>query len=208
MICFIQASIASAGITFVGRSQQNKSSQANTTITLNTPSGIVDGDLMLVFVVDYSSNPVTPTNWTSLPAGTTSIPYNIFAYYKFWHAGDPTSYTFGIVNYPKAVMRVYRGVSSIDAVSPAPSIYGGYTNGTSFSLPALSPTALASEFYVAFYADDYSTDAISGPGDLTHTNADQSGWSTFDGDKLIANAGTTPPPETATIANASNWIRV
>ena len=206
LICSIQASIASAGITFVGRSQQNKSSQANTTITLNTPSGIVDGDLMLVFVVDYSSNPVTPTNWTSLPAGTTSIPYNIFAYYKFWHAGDPTSYTFGIVNYPKAVMRVYRGVSSIDAVSPAPSIYGGYTNGTSFSLPALSPTALASEFYVAFYADDYSPDAISGPGDLTHTNADQSGWSTFDGDKLIANAGTTPPPETATIANASNWI--
>ena len=78
---------------------------------------------MLVFVVDYSSNPVTPTNWTSLPAGTTWIPYNIFAYYKFWHAGDPTSYTFGIVNYPKAVMRVYRGVSSIDAVSPAPSMY-------------------------------------------------------------------------------------
>ena len=56
-------------IGFVGRSQQNKSSQVNTTVTLNTPSGIVDGDLMLVFVVDYSSNPVTPANWISLPVG-------------------------------------------------------------------------------------------------------------------------------------------
>ena len=206
LIYSIQASIASAAITFVGRTQQNKSSQTNTTITLNTPSGIVDGDLMLVFVVDYSSNPVTPTNWTTLPAATNWIPYNVSAYYKFWHAGDPTSYTFGIVNNPKAVMRVYRGVSSLDAVSPAPSMTGGYTNGTSFSLPALSPTAVPSELYVAFYADDYASYGINGPSDLTHTNADQSGWSTFEGDKLIANAGTTPPADTATIATASNWI--
>jgi hypothetical protein len=45
----------------------------------------------------------------------------------------------GTANYLKAVMRVYRGVSSIDAAIAAPTMAGANTAGTAFSLPPLSP---------------------------------------------------------------------
>ena len=198
------AATPAPAITFIGRTQANVNS-ANTKVALTTPAGIQNGNLMLAVVDSWNSTPPAPSGWTQLPgtAINSSADYAA-AFTRIWHSGDPTSYTFTGVNYPKAIMRVYSGATGIDASKPAPASIVN-TKGPSFTLPALPATTVPSDEYVAFFANDNTSAAITGPSDLTDGIRDQAQWASFDADKLIANQGTVPPAETA-IISSGNWI--
>jgi hypothetical protein len=194
-------------ISFIGRTQANTNT-GSTSVTISTPSGIANGELMLVAVTNYGSTPATPSGWTKLASTSNSVNDNVAVFYQTWTTGSPTSYTFGSGNlgWPKAVMRVYSGTSlGIDASSAAPATSGTNTNGTSFALPALSATATANEEYVGFYACD-TCSTITGPSGLGDGTSNTTQWSSYDGDLLYASSGSSVPAKTATASTGGNWI--
>jgi hypothetical protein len=197
-------STPSPAIGFVGRSE-GTANNANTSVTVNAPAGIKNGDLMLVVVDAWNSSPPAPSGWSELPgvAVNSSADYAT-AFVQIWQTGDPTSFTFTGVNYPKAVMRVYSGATGIDKSSAAPTGVIN-TDGPSFTLPALPATSEPDEEYVGFYANDNFNSAITGPSNLADGVDDQSQWASFDADELIANQGTAPAAETASITSG-DWI--
>jgi hypothetical protein len=191
-------------ISFIGRSESSVNSP-DTSVTLDTPAGIANGDLMLVVVDSWNAAPSAPSGWSQSPgvALNSSADYAA-AFLKIWHSGDPAAFTFTGVNYPKAVMRVYSGATGIDAASAAPATVVN-TGGPSFTLPALPATTEPDDEYAAFYANDNSAGVITGPSNLADGVSDQSQWASFDGDELIANQGTVAPAETA-INVSGNWV--
>jgi hypothetical protein len=189
-------------LAFVGRTQ-NTANAANTSITLSTPAGIQDGDVMLVFIASWNSTPTAPSGWTSLGSRSNSSQDVGAAFMEVWHTGNPTSYTFGNVNWPKAIMRVYQGVTGVDSSNFAAS--GGGVS--SLTVPALSATTAADDAYIAFFVSDNYASAITGPADLADQTADQTQWSSFDGDKVILNQGVEPSVEAAVLSSGTgNWI--
>jgi hypothetical protein len=191
-----------ADLAFVGRTQ-SIADIPNTSIALATPAGMQDCDVMLVFIASYNSAPTAPSGWISL-GSLGNANYDVgAAFMKVWHTGNPTSYTFGNVNWPKAVMRVYRGVTGVDSANFAAS--GGGVS--SLTLPALTATTAANDAYIAFFVSDNYASAITGPADLADQAADQTQWASFDGDKIILNQGTEPPAEAAVLSSgAGNWV--
>lgn len=93
-------------------------------VTVTTPPEITDGELLLVVVAlqparaNYPSLGHTPTGWTVLsPINSDQA---MHAYWKVWHSGDPTSYTFsyfGGALFGVAQLLVYRLVSGPSPVS-------------------------------------------------------------------------------------------
>jgi hypothetical protein len=202
----LKPSSSGSSVAFLGRTQAVSASD-DTSVTISTPTGIANGDLMVVSVTAWNSTPATPTGWTKLGSTTNSVPDEVAVFSSTWTTGSATSYTFGSgnLNYPKAVMRVYSGASGIDASSAAPATSGSDTDGTSFSLPALSATAAANEDYVGFFICDNCT-SITGPSGLGDGTSDTSQWASYDGDLLIANAGSSVPTRTATASTGGNWL--
>jgi hypothetical protein len=112
-----------------------------------------------------------------------------------WATGGPSSFSV-TANYPKLIMRDYRGAHSVDAWTVAPGPAGANSSGASFTIPALAATASANEVYAGCFFDDQSITA--GPSDLADSTIDSVQWGSFDGDGLIAGKGTVPPAQNAT----------
>jgi FG-GAP-like repeat len=203
----------SAGIQFDGRTQNNTNA-TDASVTVMTPSGVQNGDYLLVTV--DSVNPrrqgriphwkvLSRTNNRILSYGKYD---HIALIYRIWHTGDPTSYSLGNgqLGYPKAVLRAYHGVGAIDAFACSP-LKGAPTAGPSFTLAMLRATKSAGEEFIGEWAAASTSSLINGPSDLGDGKADKTQWTTFDGDKKISAAGTVPTAETANIASGSvDWI--
>jgi hypothetical protein len=200
-----------SGIQFDGRTQNNTNS-SGTSVTATTPSGVQNGDYLLVTVDSWDSTLLAPANWTVLSRTNNRVLSDgrgdhIALIYRIWHTGDPTAYSLGSgqLAYPKAVLRAYHGVGAIDAFacSPAP---GAATTGPSFTLASLPATKAPGEEFIGEWASPVSS-LINGPSDLGNGKADNVQWTTFDGDKRIPTAGTAPSADTANIASGSaDWI--
>jgi hypothetical protein len=201
-----------SGIQFDGRTQNN-TNVSSTSVTVTTPSGVQNGDYLLVTVDSWDSTLPTPANWTVLSRTNNKVFSNgsgdhIALLYRIWHSGDATSFSLGSgqLAYPKAVLRAYHGVSAIDAFACSPSP-GTVTTAPSFTLPVLAATRTANDEFVGEWASPQTSSIVNGPSDLAHGLADNVQWTTFDGDKKVSAAGTSPTTETANIASGSgDWI--
>jgi hypothetical protein len=135
----------------------------STTITINVPSSVVDGDVMIMQVLGVNPGTyTTPTGWT-LWFGTTN---NRAIFYRY-ASSEPASYTVTsssstthnayIIAYRNAVIDVIGTISPVDDPIDAPSItttannayvFASYglagSGGTTFSTPT-GFTALASD---------------------------------------------------------------
>ena len=166
--------------------------------------GIQPGDTFVITVSGYQSHP------SNTPGGLTPLglvqdvrqygPDYLAAFEGVYTAGGPTAFQFNGLNYPKAVLRAYRGVQGIDATAFAS------TNGpgTHLSLPALPATAGPGDWYVGFYTTDTQRPVC--PSDLGDGNTDGVQWQTCDGDKVIPSQGTALSLETASAAASTDWI--
>jgi hypothetical protein len=155
---------------------------------------------MLLCVDSFNSAPAGPSGFTRLGTAVANSNHDYMSsFYKFYATSD-APYVVGASNWPDAVLRVYRGVSGVDG--------SGYSStggpGTSLSLPTLSATSGAGDEYVGCYANDARPVIL--PSDLGHATAQTSQWFIGDGDKVIANAGTVPPIDTASSIGTANWI--
>jgi hypothetical protein len=193
---------APTALDFVGRTQ-NSSGNPNSTspsITISPPAGTQPGDLMLVFIASYNFMPTAQAGWNSAGSTTSANNDDGIVFWRVYQSGDPASFTFSNVNYPKVIMRVYRGVKAVDGVAFASSS----ATGTSFAVPALAATQAAGESYVAFFANEGSS-AVN-PGDLIDGTSDPTQWGSFDGDKMIPAKGAGPASETATSSTTAYWV--
>jgi hypothetical protein len=198
------AAMAQSGpISFVGRTENNTNS-ANTSVTVSAPAGIQPGDIFVVTVNGWQSYPSnTPSGLAYLGSVQDVRQYGpdyLMAFEGIYTSGGPSAFQFNHVNYPKAVLRAYRGVQGVDATAFS-STSGP---GTHLSLPALPPTAGPGDWYVGFYTTD--TQPPTCPSDLGDGNTDGVQWQTCDGDKVIPNQGTSPGAETASSASNTDWI--
>lgn len=164
----------------VGRSQSNQnSSGANLNIT--TPTGTTSGDMMVLVVASFSVVPTGPSGWTAL--GTNSDTSG--DYIGAWAMKATGTATYTVTgDFPKAILRVYRGPTSVDSSA---------SSGTS-TIPALSATSAANDVYAGFFINALST--IIPPSDLSNGTPDNTQWFSWDGEKIIAASGTVPGAET------------
>jgi hypothetical protein len=80
------------------------------------------------------------------------------------------------------------------------------TPGSVIRFAALPATSSAKDLYVAFFANDDCDLTISGPSGPSDEIADQTQWTSFEGDEAVGAQGTVPGTQTAIITGASsNW---
>jgi hypothetical protein len=191
----------SAPIAFIGRAEAPTSgaSSAPSAATVSLSSitangGVENGDFLVFCAASWNSTPACPSGTTQI--GTTHNSSNdyISLCTLQWTTGGLSSFSV-TANYPKLIMRDYRGAHSADAWTLSPSA-GTNTQGTSFAIPALAATASANEVYAGCFFDDQSVAA--GPSDLGDSTVNNVQWGSFDGDALITAKGTILPAQTAT----------
>ena len=188
-------------ISFVARSQNNNNA-SGVSLTVNYPSGIQAGDLVLAWIVNFGVTCPTPSGWSAVATEqVNSIGDHLSLFSQTYSSGS--SQTFGsTLGFPKGVMRAYRGCRTFDATNGGAHTSAG---ATSLQIAALSNTVIDNEWYVALWTDDAATTNITGPGDLGNTTNDGTQWGTFEGDKALGAKGTTPGGETAT-GPSGNWV--
>jgi Glycosyl hydrolases family 16 len=189
---------------FVGRTQ-NSVDSPYTNVIVPVPAGIQPGDVMLVFIASYNSTPTPPAGWTTLGSTTNANADIGAAFLRVYQAGDPGGFDFTNTNWPKAIMRVYRGVTGVDGSQFAASQDSG--GDPSLVIRALPATTVADDAYIGFFISDNAPLVISGPGDLGDQTTDQTQWASFDGDKVVMTQGAVPPAEAASFSSGrGNWI--
>jgi hypothetical protein len=135
--------------------------------TVPIPSGVVEGDLLLLVYTVNSPASFTPSGWTKI--GTQNIPGfpydtsvdasrapNQHFYYRFARANEPAvSLSYISFNNTTAVIVAYRGVSDIDVV-------GSFTSATNTSPSTLSQTtAFDNEYIVSVFSRNIDTTPTS-----------------------------------------------
>jgi hypothetical protein len=180
--------------------------------TVPVPSGVVQGDLLLiVYTVNYPTN-FTPSGWTIIgtqnipgfPYGTGNAPNQYFLY-KFAGATESpvTLNSVAAFDVPKAVMIAYRGVADIDVV-------GSFNSATTASPSTLSQTtAFDNEYIVSVFSRNPeptspSTWTVpSGVSERVKSEATSSNGLLIV-DELQTSAGSTTV-RTATLQNSRFW---
>jgi hypothetical protein len=126
--------------------------------TVQVPSGIIQGDLLLlVYTVNYPIN-YFPTGWTVIGNQTISgTPYpfdgpNQVFLYKFAGGGEtPVSINYLGDDQTRAVMLAYRGVSDVDVV-------GSFNSATNTNVSTLSQTtAFNNEYIISVFSTKVGT---------------------------------------------------
>jgi PKD repeat protein len=140
----VTAPSTSAGITFVS-SQPSLSASAVPTVTLQKPSGVSAGDLLVAgFTANENPSVIAPAGWTPIvgplkPDGGAEV----FAYYHLVQPGETAgSYTWSLSAAEKwgGGIAAYRGVDGthpLDVASPATNTDRTYT-ATSITAPGVT----------------------------------------------------------------------
>ena len=125
-----------------------------TSITVNKPTGTVEGDLMIFHLnIDTESQTInTLSGWTQIFFEATGITMTSAAYYKIAGASEPSDYTFdGWVNdRVRGTITTYRGV---DQSTPI----GNYSVDTSGTTSVSATSITATENSLLIFRNDYDT---------------------------------------------------
>jgi hypothetical protein len=189
-------------ITFIGRTEAPTAgtSTAPSTATVSILSitangGVENGDLLVFCAAAYGGAAPCPSGTSQVSVSYNSSNDYISLGALQWATGDPASFSV-TANYPKLIMRDYRGANSVDAWTVAPVAAGANTEGTSFTIPSLAATTSANEVYAGCFFDDEPVTA--GPSGLGDGTVDEVQWGSFDGDELLPAQGSIPAAQAAT----------
>ena len=104
-------------------SNVTQNSTATSSITLNTPSGVVSGDLLLVVITARGGTDVTitpPTGWTLLPGSdqTSTTVIRSAMFYQIYSSGSNFAFTFGGSTPSQKAVGVISAYSGVDPANP------------------------------------------------------------------------------------------
>jgi hypothetical protein len=172
-----------------------------TSLTINKPAGVVDGDLMVATIVIANSNagaePITPpAGWTSQLLTTDGGGLKVNTFTKF-ALSEGASYDFTYANADAGgAISAYSGVDSATPMDVAPS-GASATSGTTIDAPGLTTVTGGAFLFCAFANEDGAPATWTPPSGMTErADADFRGWSFFNlsmehADELRATAGAT-----------------
>jgi hypothetical protein len=161
-------------------------------LTIPVPPETHAGDFVYVVATSYNSAIPVPPGWNSIGAVTNSSSDTSVAMWKYYSSSDGNSYMFGPANWPKVILRVYRGAHAVDKFGSASS----QSPVSSLTLPALPATSSDGEVYVGEWFSDGGP-LITGPSDLGNGTSDGTQWDSFDGDKPLGPPGSPVASEQA-----------
>lgn len=141
---------------------------ASSTATVNLPSGIVSGELLLLWhIQDYSVTSMsTPSGWTSRHQSTPTSSLRMALFYRVADGSEGSTVTFSQANlaYNSFVVRV----SGHDSSANAPQVATAQNSFGSIDPPNLTPTGGAKDYkWYAMGTRDASTAAYSPPTNFT-----------------------------------------
>jgi len=192
-------------ISYVNRFQANNNNSGPVSASCSV-SGLKNGDLLLAWVssaYDLSHTPTVPGSFTQIGSwiNSTSINYWFGMFYTYYNSvTNPGPYAIGNCGYPEIIMRAYSGVVQSSPIDK----YNSGQNGNSSQItlgctvPALSATAVANEWYVVAFAiggEAAPNTLNSNPTDCSNVFTGKQQWTRWDGDKNMGSAGSTPGAE-------------
>jgi hypothetical protein len=200
---------ASAAIAYIGETT-NSSATAGATLTLNTPAGIANGNVLIAQVIALpgTSNAVAitpPTGWTLIGTSPTSNKYTMSLYSHVVTAGDPTSYNWSFSPTSTATGSI-AAFSGVDTVNPI-DVTASQTNGSTTSHTAPSVTASYSNgMVVPFWGFQSGQSASSIDASLTSVSSANNGVTSgiASGYVQLTNAGATGTYSATTASNSSS----
>ncbi len=209
---------AFAGIAFVAASSTPApSSSPQSSVTVDRPSGLVAGDVLLAMIGRRGSGSPSattlPSGWTLVLSQSNASNLGIAIYRKFATSSEPASYTwsYGVSERMVGSISAYRGV---DATTPIIAS-AARTNASSRNLlaPSITP-GVSGAWIVGFFAADSGNVRIDPPsspamterfGALSGTSAGPNGTSIESADAVSTSAGASG---TLTATTASNVLSV
>src|SRR3989475_689604 len=165
------------------------------TLTVNKPTGVVSGDLLIAAISVRAAAPATPSGWTLIwcqysssgsgsggstcPGGTPTV--SLAVYRKVAGASEPASYSWTVANKAEGIIAAYYNV---DTSNPINVENGASQTSSSTSLSTLAgccTTTVANTMVVASFADGagntgFGTGVPGGiPTDMSEENEGRSG---------------------------------
>jgi len=192
------------------------SSNAAISLTVNKPSGTVDGDFMVAFMLSdpdaADANLHAPTGWAQ--SGSTQFTTNVSRskVYVKSASGEPTSYTFTVDDFSSGIV-ILASASGIDTTTPVnitPTWNSSTTaSQTSHIAPSISPTVSGCLMLCAFTSGAASTASYTPPTGMTEM---QDAWSGFEFGEAayqsLAGSGATGTKTATATAGGNGWVAV
>lgn len=135
-------------ITYVGKTSSMQN-DANASITINKPSGVLPGDVMVAFVCNFDRDPIPPSGWVAFNTQASNALVRLKGYTKVagvseaanytWKANTSSSVTWGLS------ILAYRGVNSDDPVQNTSN-----QSSTTLEALAVSVTATGTDSWCVF----------------------------------------------------------
>jgi len=178
---------------------------ANTSVTVNVPSGVSNGDLLTTYIATQSNTALTaPSGWTFAYQSTGASGQSGQLFWKIAN-NEPASYVWTNTSYPEALMIDWSGnAASAPIVVEAGC---GSSSSSSCAVPSVSFSALANGgAYVGTW--DYNTipSTITGPSALSSgVITDHTQRSLWSGYETLAEGTTSVSSMTATASAATGF---
>lgn len=199
----VSAQIAQRGTATTG--------SGTTSLTINKPTGVVSGDIMIVNIANDNNNGAASlSGWTLIdsknPDGSVSLLYKIAG------GSEPSSYAFSVAGSPSVGSIV--AFSGVDNATPFDVANGAFTTGGSgTSITASSKTTVSSNVAVVMFAGTTANNAsannwsgwttATSPGALTelYDNANGAAASVGAAWAIKASAGSTGTGSATSVTN-------
>lgn len=150
------------------------------------------GDLVLAFVTSFFNAPIAPAGWTVIGSVQNGAHDFTTAYYRVLQTGDPSSWVWTNLGYPKGEMRLYRGYTGVDASVSIPAVGATNNPSTILNAPVMPVTAHPCEEVVFYASQQGAVGSVSTTGGLIELGIDNTGWNSITGAAQIPAAGAIP----------------
>jgi hypothetical protein len=159
VLFFYTLSTTALAAVISGTSVTGNNGGGATTLTINKPTSLISGDLLLASITyDKGANTTisSPTGWTPIRATNNGLNVGIATYYKFAGASEPSSYNWTISPSRTAVggIVVYTGVEPINPIDTTSDASG---HSSSASAPSIITTEANEVIVAVFGIDDNRT---------------------------------------------------
>ena len=146
----------------------NTATNTGTSVTFTKPTGAVEGDLMIVFVVlsdDIAISP--PSGWTEFATTPTTFSFNSRAYYKQAGASEPSTYVFtcGVSNLWAGSISAFYSPDGVGTWTLNDD--SGHKEAFETVITTASVTGVDSCLLVVGYGNDDDEDVAIAPTDVT-----------------------------------------
>lgn len=197
------ADAAVPDIEFVGTEAAKSDGSVTTTLAIDVPANVQEGDLLLA-VLHSAHRSFSSSGWTVISNETDGSNVSVTTLFRLATGSEPSSYTF-TANSDAHIIGSISAYRNVDPDNPIGTDTGATGTSTSITAPEVSTAHAGAWIVYAATNRHSSTPEISNPSGMTER--DQDSLAIFRGivaDEEIASAGPTGS-RTATVSSSDFW---